>query len=77
MLGKLRDSVHYYLYAIANGAAMNGFSENSEVVAVIPWWQPVMYGVITVFAVLEVVFLILVMRTHRKNKIRVEEGAGL
>ena len=74
LLGKLRESVHYYLYTIANGAAMNGFSVNSVVEAVTPWWQPVMYSAIAVFAVLEVLCLVMVGRSRRKNRIQVEEG---
>ncbi len=72
MLGKLRETAHYYLYTIANSSVMNGYSTDSKVVSVTPWWQPVMYVMIGVFAVLEILFLALCIRS-RKSEIRVEE----
>lgn len=72
LLGKLRESVQYYLYSLANGAAMNGYSENSKVVAVTPWWQPTMYAAIAVFAVLEILCLVMLIK-ERKIKVHVEE----
>lgn len=36
----VREACHRYLYVIVNySAAMNGFSDSSEIVAVMPWWQ--------------------------------------
>lgn len=72
MLGKLRETAHYYLYTIANSSVMNGYSTDSKVVSVTPWWQPVMYVIIGAFAVLEILFLVLCIRS-RKSEIRVEE----
>lgn len=73
LLGKVRDTAHYYLYAIANSSVMNGYSKDSTVVSVTPWWQPVMYGVIGVFGVLEILFLVLAVKSRKKPEIRVEE----
>lgn len=73
LLGKLRDSAHYYLYIIANSSIMNGYSVDSKVVAVTPWWQPTMYVIIGVFAVLDIFLIVILVRGKRKDTIRVEE----
>lgn len=73
LLGKLRDSAHNYLYIIANSAVMNGYSTDSKVVSVTPWWQPAMYCAIAVFAILELLFLALLVRGKRKESVQVEE----
>lgn len=74
LLGKLRETAHYYLYTIANSATMNGYSTDSKVVSVTPWWKPVMYTVIGVFAVLEILFLALSVKSRKKSEIIVEEA---
>ena len=38
---------------MANSSIMNGYSVDSTVVAVTPWWQPVTYSLIALFALLE------------------------
>ena len=73
LLGQLRDSAHYYLYMLANSAIMNGYSVDSRVISVTPWWQPTMYGVIGVFAVLDIIMIVLLVRSRKKDVIRVEE----
>ncbi len=74
LLGKLRDSAHDYLYIAANSAIMNGFSVNSKVVSVTPWWQPAMCVIIGIFALLEVLCVVMLVRARRKSKIRIEEA---
>lgn len=73
MLAQLREAAHYYLYAIANSAVMNGYSTNSIVVAVTPWWQPTMYALIALFALLEATWIVLLFRQKRKNVLIIEE----
>lgn len=73
LLGKLRETAHYYLYAIANSSVMNGFSTDSIVESVTPWWQPTMYVIIGVFAVLDIFLLIMLVRGKKKDTVRVEE----
>lgn len=74
LLGLLRKSVHDYLYVAANSNIMNGYSANSKVVSVTPWWQPLMYGLIAAFAVLDVLCLAMLLRRRfgKKEKINVE-----
>lgn len=73
LLGKLRDSAHNYLYIIVNSSVMNGYSTDSKVESVTPWWQPAMYTAIAVFAVLEILFLVLLTRGKRKENIQDQE----
>lgn len=74
LLGLLRKSVHDYLYIAANSNIMNGYSVNSKVVSITPWWQPLMYGLIAAFAVMDVICLAMLLRKRfgKKEKINVE-----
>lgn len=67
MLGILRESTHRYLYGVANSALMNGYSVNSKVVSVTPWWQPLSYGIIAALAILDLVCIVLLIRDKRKK----------
>lgn len=73
LLGKLRDSIHYYLYGIANGSIMNGYSTDSKVVSVTPWWQPVMYATVAVFAGVTLLCVIMLVRSKRKAEVHIGE----
>lgn len=73
LLGKLREAVHDYLYIIANSSVMNGYSTNSVVESVTPWWQPAMYAIIGVFAVLDIFLIVMLVRGKKKDTVRVEE----
>ncbi len=74
MLLLLRDAVHNYLYIIANSSVMNGYSVNSTVVSVTPWWQPAMYAIIGVFTVLTILSVVMLVRAKAKKK---EENGGV
>ena len=73
LLGHLRDSAHDYLYMIVNSSVMNGYSVDSKVVSVIPWWQPLMGVIIAVFGVCELCCLVILIRGSRKNTVKIEE----
>lgn len=73
LLGKLREAIHDYLYTVVNSAVMNGYSVDSKVVSITPWWQPVMYTAITVFAILELLCLVMIMRSKKKGMVKIEE----
>ncbi len=77
LLGLLRKSVHDYLYISANSSIMNGYSVDSKVVSVTPWWQPTMYGLIAAFAVLDAVSLLMLLKKRfgkdkKESNIKVE-----
>lgn len=73
LLGKLRDAVHDNLYMVANSAMMNGYSTDSVVKSVTPWWKPVMYAVNGVFAIIEIALILLLVKSKKKDVIRAEE----
>ena len=73
LLGKLREAAHDYLYIIANSAVMNGYSTDSVVESVTPWWQPVMCAVIGVFALLDIFLILMLAKSRKKDSIHVEE----
>lgn len=68
LLGKLREAAHDYLYAAVNSSLMNGYSVDSKVVSVTPWWQPLMYVIIAVCALFDAVCLIQVIRKNKKKQ---------
>jgi beta-glucosidase len=74
LLGKLRDTAHRYLYVVANSSVMNGYSVDSVVESVTPWWQPTMYALIAVFGLLTILCVVMVVLSGRKkDEIKVEE----
>lgn len=40
IVNAMRESTHRVLYTVANSHAMNGFTDNTTIKAVIPWWKP-------------------------------------
>lgn len=73
LLNALRKSAHDYLYIMANSILMNGFSEDAVVISVTPWWQPTMYSMIGVFTVMDIILLVLLVKSKKKEVIHVEE----
>ncbi|HJA65737.1 MAG TPA: glycoside hydrolase family 3 C-terminal domain-containing protein [Candidatus Mediterraneibacter cottocaccae] len=67
LLERLREATHNSLYVAANSALMNGYSTDSVIEYITPWWQPCMYVLITVFAVLEILWLVLLIRGMKKK----------
>ncbi len=67
LLGMVRKSVHDYLYAAVNSNIMNGSSADSVIESITPWWQPTMYAIIAVCAVLEVLCLAMMLRKNLKK----------
>lgn len=67
LLGMVRKAAHDNLYAAVNSNIMNGSSADSVIEAITPWWQPTMYAIIAVCAVLEVVCLAMMLRKNLKK----------
>ncbi|HHV09358.1 MAG TPA: beta-glucosidase [Clostridiales bacterium] len=68
LLGSLRRAAHNILYVTVNSNIMNGYSTNSKVVAITPWWQPTMYGLIAFFAALSLLSLVMLTLSMLKEK---------
>ncbi len=58
LLGALRRAAKNNLYCTVNSPAMNGYSVNTKIVSITPWWQPVLRYVIIGFAALTALSLI-------------------
>ena len=73
LLGKLREAAHNYLYIIVNSSEMNGYSADSRVESITPWWQPLMCALIAMFAVLDLLCIFMLVRKKERNRVIVEE----
>ncbi len=73
LLSYLRNAAHNILYDVANSNVMNGYDVDSKVVSVTPWWQPVMYSAIALFAVLDILSLVLLTLSRKKANITNEK----
>ena len=73
LLEVLRGATKDHLYMVANSAVMNGYSVDSKVVSVMPWWKIVMGVLIVVFAILDVTNIVLLARSKRKGNVKIEE----
>ena len=51
----MRQATHRILYVVANSCAMNGFTADTKIVKVTPWWQTALIVLDVVLAVLVVV----------------------
>lgn len=64
----VRQAVHRYLYTIVNtSAVMNGFASSSKIVAVMPWWQLLLFTLKIVFFALGGAATVLLILSMLKN----------
>ena len=68
MVTAMRQASHRILYTVANSHAMNGFDEDTQIVAVTPWWQIALVCLIVVLAVLTVVCVVQLKRSISAKK---------
>ncbi|MCD8286468.1 MAG: glycoside hydrolase family 3 C-terminal domain-containing protein [Clostridia bacterium] len=47
----MKESAHHILYTVVHSSAMNGFSSNTKVIVITPWWIGVVDTLQTVFTV--------------------------
>lgn len=73
LLKVLREATRDHLYMVANSAVMNGYSVDSKVVSVTPWWKIVMYVLTAAFVVLDILSIVMLARSNRKSSVKVEE----
>lgn len=56
----MRDACHRILYTICNNSiAMNGYSENTQIVVAIMWWEKLAMGLLIGFAVLSAISIVM------------------
>ena len=64
----MRDASKHILYTVANSNAMNGVSENVQIVEVRAWWQTAILVLDVVFSVLAVGSAVMLVRDIRRKK---------
>ncbi len=74
LLGELRRAAKNNLYCTVNSPAMNGYSVNTKVIAITPWWQPVLQYVIWACVALTIIGLIGLTVCEIMNLIRKRRG---
>lgn len=68
LLGELRRAAKNILYNDANSNIMNGLNANSTIVSITPWWQPALYALVGVLAVLTLLSYVLLVSAKIKYK---------
>ena len=64
----MRQSTHRILYVIANSCAMNGFTADTKIVKVTPWWQTALIVFDVVLAVLTVLCIVMLVKRIKASK---------
>ena len=64
----MRESTHRILYTVANSHAMNGFTAETQIVGVTPWWQTALYVLCGVMALLTVGSIWKLTKAVKKSK---------
>ncbi|MGM9537643.1 MAG: glycoside hydrolase family 3 C-terminal domain-containing protein [Candidatus Onthomonas sp.] len=75
----MRQATHRILYTVANSHAMNGFTDETKIVAVTPWWQTALYVVdalVAVGCVACAVMLVKAILRRNKSKAEVKSQTG-
>ena len=72
LLGALRRAAKNNLFCTLNSPAMNGYSVNTKVITVTPWWQPVLqyvqWGVAALTAVCLIGLTVCAVKEHGKKR---------
>lgn len=76
LLGELRRAAKNNLYCALNSPAMNGYSVNTKVITITPWWQPALQNVILACAVLTGLSLLGLTVCVIKEQIMKRKGAN-
>ena len=64
----MREATHRILYTVANSNAMNGFTAETEIVEVTPWWQTALVVLQVVVAVLFLACVFKLVKVIGKDK---------
>ena len=75
----MRQATQRILYAVANSAAMNGMTINTEVGETLPWWHALAISLLVIFAAFAVASVVMFILNWRKviafpHKLKVAEG---
>ena len=64
----MRQATHRILYVVANSCAMNGFTADTKIVKVTPWWQTALIVLDVVLAVLTVLCIVMLVKRVKAAK---------
>ena len=64
----MRLATHRILYTVANSHAMNGFTAETTIEAVTPWWQTALYALCAVMAAATVFSSVKLVKAVKKSK---------
>lgn len=70
----MSEASHRILYTVANSHAMNGFTEETAIVNVTPWWETVLVALIVVLSLAQIGSVIMLVRNVRRKKVIREKG---
>ena len=68
LISQLRRAAKNILFNDVNSNIINGLNSNSVIVQITPWWQPMLYGVIGLFALLTAWSLTMLTLAKIKNR---------
>lgn len=72
----VKEQAKHFHYAASHSCAINGISETAHVVQVTPWWQTAIYVVDAVLIILEILWLVLLVRSRREPSIIIVNKEG-
>ena len=64
----MREATHRILYTVANSNAMNGFTADTKIVGVTPWWKTALICVDVVLGVLVAVSIFMLVKRIKARK---------
>ena len=64
----MREATHRILYTVANSNAMNGFTADTKIVGVTPWWKTALICVDVVLGILVAVSIFMLVKRIKARK---------
>lgn len=74
---QMQYTLKTWLYTLAQSNAVNGLSTTTKMVTVYPWWLMAQFVADGVFAVLALLFVVLALRSRRKDEEIAKKGPGI
>ncbi len=77
LMNGLYENMHYYMYAIANSSALNGYAPGDVITEQVSWWQTLLIALSIAMGALAFVLIALgiVLDCLKKKKVKVAVGA--
>ena len=76
----LYENMHYYMYAIANSSALNGYAPGETLAETLSWWQVMLLALVATTAVAAIALIALYsvfeLRGRKKAALAATAGGG-